>query len=287
MSQAQSNIKRLQYGQSKCVKLHIGCKENICTKNTIDTWVLGPKDNQGDVTSILDLVDKEGERHEMKTESSYKYLGDLAQSNGRHDLNIKERVNRGLVARNQIAATLEELCLGPYYFQSAMLLRNSEFLSTLLTNGETWFNLNKKDIDSLESADEALLRSILAAHSKTPKEMLYLALGATPVRYVLMSKRLNYLKYIINEDDGTMLKECFKAQHQEPTKGDWVTTVLADMEHLNINMTFDEIKNVSVNSFKNIVKKQIKIKALEYLQQCQQSHSKSKHVIYHKLEMDE
>ena len=117
--------------------------------------------------------------------------------------------------------------------------------------------------------------------------MLYLALGATPVRYVLMSKRLNYLKYIINEDDGTMLKECFKAQHQEPTKGDWVTTVLADMEHLNINMTFDEIKNVSVNSFKNIVKKQIKIKALEYLQQCQQSHSKSKHVIYHKLEMDE
>ena len=52
-------------------------------------------------------------------------------------------------------------------------------------------------------------------------------------------------------------------------------------------MTFDDIKRVSANNFKNIVKKQIKIKALEYLQQCQQSHSKSKHVIYHKMEMDE
>ena len=37
----------------------------------------------------------------------------------------------------------------------------------------------------------------------------------------------------------------------------------------------------------NIVKKKIKTKALEYLQQCQQSHTKSKHVTYFKLDMDE
>ena len=59
------------------MKLHIGRKDNVCTKNMIDTWVLGPKDNQ-DVTSILDLVDKEGDKYEMKIESSAKYLGDLA-----------------------------------------------------------------------------------------------------------------------------------------------------------------------------------------------------------------
>ena len=52
-------------------------------------------------------------------------------------------------------------------------------------------------------------------------------------------------------------------------------------------MTFSDIRSISANSFKNIVKKQIQIKALEYLQQCQQTHSKSKHVTYHKLGMEE
>ena len=223
----------------------------------------------------------------MKIESSYKYLGDLAQSNGKNDLNIKERVNRGLAQKNKISIDLEELCLGPYYFVSAVILRDSLFLSTLVTNGETWFNLTKTDIDNLEQCDEALLRMILAAHSKTAREMLYLALGVVPVRFILMSKRLNYLKYMLNEDDGTMLKDCLLAQQDEPTRGDWYSTIKADLEQLDINMNFQQIRNVSVNCFKTIVRKQIRLKALAYLQQCQLSHSKSRQVTYKKLEMEE
>ena len=83
-----------------------------------------------------------------------------------------------------------------------------------------------------------------------------------------------------------MLKECFEAQDEDPTRGDWVTTVKADLEELDIKMSFRDIRNVSANSFKKIVKKQIRIKTLEYLQQCQQTHSKSKHVTYQKLEME-
>ena len=84
-----------------------------------------------------------------------------------------------------------------------------------------------------------------------------------------------------------MLRDCFAAQHEDPTRGDWVSTVQADLEELDIKMTFSDIRSISANSFKNIVKKQIKIKALEYLQQCQQNHSKSRHVTYQKLEMEE
>ena len=52
-------------------------------------------------------------------------------------------------------------------------------------------------------------------------------------------------------------------------------------------MSFQQISNVSVNCFKTIVKKQIRLKALAYLQQNQLSHSKSKQVTYKKLEMEE
>ena len=35
---AQTNIKQLQFGQDKCIKMHIGTKTMICPQNEIDTW---------------------------------------------------------------------------------------------------------------------------------------------------------------------------------------------------------------------------------------------------------
>ena len=64
-------------------------------------------------------------------------------------------------------------------------------------------------------------------------------------------------------------------------------TVKADLQQLDIKMSFQQIRNVSVNCFKTIVRKQIRLKALAYLQQCQLSHSKSRQVTYKKLEMEE
>ena len=63
----------------------------------------------------------------------------------------------------------------------------------------------KKEISSLESVDEILLRKIFAAHSKTPLEMLYLESGNIPIRFVIKSKRINYLWYILNEDEDSLI----------------------------------------------------------------------------------
>ena len=37
---AQTNIKKLQFGANKCHKLHIGRKCSICPENSLDTWSL-------------------------------------------------------------------------------------------------------------------------------------------------------------------------------------------------------------------------------------------------------
>ena len=42
------------------------------------------------------MVDVEGEKHVMET--SWKYLGDIVQSNGKCDLNIKSKVAKGYQA---------------------------------------------------------------------------------------------------------------------------------------------------------------------------------------------
>ena len=168
---------------------------------------------------------------------------------------------------------LDDLCLGDYHFEAANILRNSLLLSTLLSNSETWYNLTKKEISELESVDEMSLRNVLSAHSKTPTETLYLESGNIPVRFILMSRRLNFLHYILNEDKDSLLRTFFTAQRESPVRGDWVMTVTKDMEELGINLTMEEIAGISKLRFKEIIKNKVETKALQYLTKLKKSHS--------------
>ena len=280
---AQTNIKRLQFGAKKCHKLHIGKSNVVCPVNTINTWDLVPKHEN--VTSVFDLSDKEGEKFKMTCVSSDLYLGDLLQNNGKNDLNIVERTKRGYGAVQQIMQLLEDLCLGKYYFEAACLLRNSLLLSSLLSNSESWYDLTTNEIQKLESVDEQLLRKIFSAPFSTPKELLYLESGCIPIRFILKSRRLNFLWYILNEKDDSLIKEFLRAQCESPVKGDWVITVLEDLQELGINKSFDDISEISKDAFKKMVKEKVKKKALFFLKDLQQTHSKSKNLDYKDLEL--
>ena len=102
---------------------------------------------------------------------------------------------------------LEDLCLGSYHFEVANVLRASLLISSLLSNSESWYNLSMKDIAKLEAVDESLLRKIFSAHSKTAKELLYLESGNIPVRYIIVARRLNFLWYILNEAEDSLLRK--------------------------------------------------------------------------------
>ena len=278
-----TNVKTLQFGADKCVKMHVGADKKICPENLIDTWKLEGSNDK--VSSINDLVDKESHKHCMKTVDSWTYLGDVLESSGKNDKNIQNRVQRGTGAMKQVIQMLEELTLGDFYFEGAMLLRASLFLSSLISNSEAWVNLTKKNVTDLEKVDEQLLRKILSAHPKTPTELLYLELGAIPVRFTLMSRRINYLWYLIHDKDGSLLKTFFEAQCDQPIRGDWVSTVKQDMSDLNIQVSFEEISEISKEAFKKLVKEKVQKSALNYLKNLQISHSKSKNICYEDLSL--
>ena len=154
---------------------------------------------------------------------------------------------------------LDELCLGDYYFESANILRNSLLLNSLLSNSEAWYNVTPKEISSLESVDEMLLRKIFSAHSKTPLELLYLESGNIPIRFILKAKRINFLWYILNEDASCLLHRVFQAQCENPVQGDWVKTVTDDIKEIDLKMNFKDIQKMSEKSFKNLVKSKVKV----------------------------
>ena len=61
---AQTNLKKLQYGIAGCVQKHVGCQSPICPNNYIDTWTV--ESNTETMPSFWDLVDKEAEKHCME-----------------------------------------------------------------------------------------------------------------------------------------------------------------------------------------------------------------------------
>ena len=152
---------------------------------------------------------------------------------------------------------LDDLCLGKFHSEAGNILRNSLLLSTLISNSEAWYNLTNKDISELESVDEALLRKIMSAHSKTPIELLYLETGNIPIRFIIMARRLNFLWYILNEEEDSLIRTCLEAQLDRPSKGDWIRTVKENLHELKIDMDLQTIAGLGKEDFKDIIKKSV------------------------------
>ena len=137
-----------------------------------------------------------------------KYLGDILSSDGKNEINVTARKNRGTGIVTQIMEKFKTL------FKVAIILRNSHVPYGLLTNSEAWYNVTQADIDMLEGVDEMLLRRVLECPMSTPKEMLYLELGVLPLRYIIKMRRLNFHQFILKEDNNSLIYSFLK--------GDWV-----------------------------------------------------------------
>ena len=90
----------------------------------------------------------------MKKKEDQMYLGDLLSADGSHSKNVMHRKNKGLGVTNSIMQILQTTSYGKYYFEVALILRESLFLSSLLLNSEAWVNISDKDIRKLEHADK-------------------------------------------------------------------------------------------------------------------------------------
>ena len=96
----------------------------------------------------------------MKTATQEKYLGEILSSDSRIDRNILERYNKGIGIGNQIFSMLKEVSFGFYYFEMAMMFRNSMLINGILCSIESVYGLNKTHIEQLELCDKILMKKI-------------------------------------------------------------------------------------------------------------------------------
>ena len=169
-----TDSKKLQFGSDKCKKLHVGkmYDDFKCQTLKVDNWKeVEIKNEETGIDEIEDFV--EGEE-EMKVKNEEKYLGDVISTDGRNIKNIKARVAKGKGITSKILSILEGIPFGKFYYEVAVILRDSLLVSSMLCNSEAWYNITNAELDLLETVDVQFLRSVLRAPRATPKEMLFL-----------------------------------------------------------------------------------------------------------------
>ena len=223
----------------------------------------------------------------MESRNEQRYLGDLISSDGSHLKNIQDRRNKGYGIINQIKQILESTYFGKYYFQVAMVLRESLFLSSVLLNSEAWVNYTEKDVRILEQCDEILLSTILECDGKSSNAFKYLELGIIPIRFEIMKRKLMFLQYILKQEKKSMVYRIFKAMEDKPIKNDFVYTCKKYLEILKIRTNFEDIGKMSKFTLKQILREKTKSEAFVYLKSQQIVQEKIKNIIYKELKMQD
>ena len=127
-------------------------------------------------------------------------------------------------------------------------------LGSMLTNCESWINITESDLKDLEKPDTMLQRKLLSSSGNPSKAFMYLELGITPVKYVIMGRRVNFLHYILNEHIQSMVGQVLRALKEDSRKGDFWWLVQKDLKELNIYMDEIQIRNHTKWQWKQIVK---------------------------------
>ena len=265
---AQIELKKLKFhtpdrnGKTKCHKLHVGVRNKFCPNLKVHGT-------------------------QMQQVDSDVYLGDVISANGKNDLNVRKRIGIGLGKITEIMNILEKVTLGEHYFASAVLLRESMSLNSILSSADVWYGLSKENIKELEDLDLSLLRKIMGAPCSIAKEALYLELGVLNIGAIIKARRLSYLHYLVKRNQSEMIFKFFITQWYHESKDDWTATVKTDLSDIGLSLDLDFIKSKSEFSFKTMIKRRVREYAFYTLLEKKESHIKLDNIFYSELKMQE
>ena len=104
-------------------------------------------------------------------------------------------------------------------------LRKAWLVNGIIFNSEVWHSVADSDIAPFVGIDKYLLKGLLTAHAKTPLEHIYLETAALPIPYIITTRRLIYLKHILDRSDTEVTNKIYRCQKANPSPGDWCNLV--------------------------------------------------------------
>ena len=189
--------KRLELGASKCYQLHVGKTVSTCPSLQVDSGL------------------------SMEKASKQRYLGDIISTDTKIDANIKMRYDKGLLINNEIISILREVNLGNHFFEIAFMLHSSLLINGILYSTEALFKLNNQHTDKLMSCERDLLCKLWDCPRSVPTEALYIDGNITPLKFILMGRRLMFYWSILNKPKTELVRQVFDAMSEFPHSSCW------------------------------------------------------------------
>ena len=226
---AKIESKKLEFGPTKCFQIHVGKNVKACCSLKVH-------------------------EAEMTRKESEVYLGDTICSSGKNEKNIQNKTNQGVGAISQMFSMLNQISLGHYHFDIALIMRDAMLVSKLVSRSEVWYNVLKKKYESLEKVPEMFLRRLLDVPTSTPLESLYIEGGGIPIRFIIKTRRMMYWWHLVHIGPSEVLKKFYIVQKLNRSKDDWVCQLEKDKKELNLEWSDEKVKSFYKEQFRNIVK---------------------------------
>ena len=274
--------KGLQFGIDKCKSMIIGNQEySINSDLLVDSWKQEYLESKK--TGKYELKESYIGEMPIGKVSQYKYLGFIISATGDNMENINAMKKKSIGIIRTLLHKLEVMNLKQYYFECAMLFFNVILRGSILYASEAYYNLTETNLRNIERIEEGFLRKILKTQKGCPISQMYLETGQWPARFQIKKQRMLFLKSILDQDEQSMVFKFLKLQFQQPIKNDWVSTCKRDLEEMNIDLKFEDIRMMQKGIFLKIIKSKIEDLALNYL--LKKRGSKGKEIVYKRLEM--
>ena len=68
---------------------------------------------------------------------------------------------------------------------------------------------------------------------------------------------INFLQYINQQGQDSLMLRFFRAQCENPTKGDWVSNVKSIKDNRGLNITFEEIAHMKKPLYQKLVNEKV------------------------------
>ena len=169
-------------------------------------------------TGEADLTEHYDGKVDIGQVQEYTYLGFVVSSKGDNLANIRQLEKKSIGVIRKIFNKLGSMNLQQYYFEGAVILMNTMLRGSILYACEMYHNLKESEIRRIERIEEGFMRKILQTSRGCPIIQLYLEIGHSPARFEIQKMRLLYLKYILDEEEDSILKKFLNLQFKEPVR---------------------------------------------------------------------
>ena len=185
------------------------------------------------------------------------YLGDQFNTHGNNKDLIEERRKKGLSCLVNSMSLCSDVTMGLYTMQTLLLLYKTLFLPVVLYNAQSWSNVTKQEMSTLQTIQLKFIKRIFHAPTSTSNPLTFLETGSLPIEQEIHTKQLTFLYHILMLQKDDPVKITYQQQLKYEVAPNWGNEVKTARHQYGIEETDEEILLLSKEKWKRLVKEKV------------------------------